>query len=74
MTIKNEKVELRERLEKDIEAFLKDGGRIKNIPAGLSAQEAKYYKSKGGVPRSKDNRMVWREFDAYGNPTKKKEF
>lgn len=74
MTIKNEKAELRERLEKDIEAFLKDGGRIKNIPAGLSAQEAKFYTSKGGVPRSKDNRMVWREFDAYGNPTKKKEF
>lgn len=74
MTTKNEKAELRERLEKDIEAFLKDGGRIKNIPAGLSAQEAKYYTSKGGVPRSKDNRMVWREFDAYGNPTKKKEF
>lgn len=74
MTTKNEKAELRERLEKDIEAFLKDGGRIKNIPAGLSAQESKYYTSKGGVPRSKDNRMVWREFDAYGNPTKKKEF
>jgi hypothetical protein len=74
MTTKNEKAELRERLEKDIEAFLKDGGRIKNIPAGLSAQEAKYYTTKGGVPRSKDNRMVWREFDAYGNPTKKKEF
>ena len=74
MTIKDEKAELRERLEKDIEAFLNDGGRIKSIPAGLSAQEAKYYTTKGGVPRSKDNRMVWREFDAYGNPTKKKEF
>ena len=74
MTIKNEKAELRERLEKDIEAFLKDGGRIKNIPAGLSAQEAKYYTSKSGVPRSKDNRTVWREYDAYGNPTRKKEF
>ena len=74
MTTKNEKAELRERLEKDIEAFLKDGGRIKSIPAGLSAQEAKYYTTKAGVPRSTDNRMVWREFDAYGNPTKKKEF
>lgn len=74
MTTKNEKAELRERLEKDIEAFLNDGGRIKSIPAGLSAQETKYYTTKAGVPRSKDNRMVWREFDAYGNPTKKKEF
>jgi len=74
MTIKNEKAELRERLEKDIEAFLNDGGRIKSIPAGLSAQEAKHYTTKGGVPRSKDNRTDWREFDAYGNPTKKKEF
>ena len=74
MTIKNEKAELRERLEKDIEAFLNDGGRIKSIPAGLSAQETKYHMTKAGVPRSKDNRTVWREFDAYGNPTKKKEF
>ena len=74
MTIKNEKAELRERLEKDIEAFLKDGGRIKSIPAGLSAQEARLCTSKAGVPLTKDNRMVWRQFDAYGNPTKKKEF
>lgn len=72
MTIKDEKAELRQQLERDIEAFLSDGGRIKNIPAGLSAQEAKFYTSKAGVPRSKDNRMVWREFDAYGNPTGQK--
>ena len=47
MTIKDEKAELRQQLEKDIEAFLNDGGRIKSIPAGLSAQEAKFYTSKG---------------------------
>ncbi len=72
MSYEDSKAELREQLEKDVEAFLKDGGRIKSIPAGLSAQETKYRTSKAGVPRSKDNRMVWREFDAYGNPTGQK--
>jgi len=72
VSCKDPKAELREQLEKDVEAFLKDGGRIKSIPAGLSAQETKYHMTKAGVPRSKDNRTVWREFDAYGNPTGQK--
>ena len=72
MSYEDSKAELREQLEKDVEAFLKDGGRIKSIPAGLSAQETKYHMTKAGVPRSTDNRQVWREFDAYGNPTGQK--
>jgi len=48
---------------------LRRGGKINVIEPGISGQETAEYKIKGGRPRSKSGENVWRDFDAFGNPT-----
>ncbi len=68
MTI-DKKAELQAKLDNDVAAFLRRGGKIKVIEPGTSGQETAEYKTKGGRPRSKNGENVWRDFDAFGNPT-----
>ena len=68
MTI-DKKAELRAKLDDDVAAFLRRGGKINVIGPGISGQETAEYKIKGGRPRSKSGENVWRDFDAFGNPT-----
>jgi len=68
MTI-DKKAELQAKLDNDVAAFLRRGGKIKVIEPGTSGQGTAEYTIKGGRPRSKNGENVWRDFDAFGNPT-----
>ena len=69
MTIDDKKAELQAKLDNDVATFLRHGGKIKVIEPGITGQGTAEYKIKGGRPRSKNGENVWRDFDAFGNPT-----